>query len=159
MHSRCRQFNLKDISGILLDDRMSWHPGNRPLSSYFTNSLFYIDSDEYEIPLRLGFGPPMKEMVQIIYPGEIAQLSHHHVTYEWPHRGDQKQCGRSLQMAFPAKLSREQGLEQRIDSHLNLLIFAYFRQFPLYPSDLHLLREIYVLYHSLLREKRVFSLA
>lgn len=135
---------------------MSWRPGNRSLLNYFSECSFEIGNENYTIPLKLGFGKPIKETVRIIYPGKIGELNHHHVVYSWPpNGGDQTNCKRSLQIAFPAELSQEQGLKRRINNHLTVLLLKYFNAFPHIPSQLGLLREIYVLYRHLLAAKRV----
>jgi hypothetical protein len=82
---------------------------------------------------------------------EPETLIHDHIIYSWP-PGDAK--GDTHRNAvLPAALTADalSTLPETIDKHLSLLVNVdqHFASFPLYPSPLRILRDIYVFYRAL----------
>ena len=173
IYRRCRDFTLSDLSPIILAGKtwkilkpflhyieayadidtgdLGWHPAARGIQNYFSDGTFRVGREEYSVPLILGFGEPLYQQMRIIYPEDSSQLRHNHISYRWPPQGKTTSChATKAQLAFPGIVSQEQNLKEHLDKHIAVLLLRHnFKRFPLFPSGLHLLKEIYKLYITL----------
>jgi hypothetical protein len=144
---------LYTLADAILGDNA--FPKGRPLER-FLGSNYSIGSEEYTILLDLGFGEPLARKVKLvtIQPrmGLRGQpLIHKHVVYPWPPvQNDTVKCSRD-ELVFPAILSDTSDLESAIDNHLTRLLddSKNFAWFPLWRSELQVLKGIYVYYRQL----------
>jgi hypothetical protein len=83
--------------------------------------------------------------------GKSQPLIHKHVVYPWPPgKNGTVKCPRD-EFVFPAILSDTSDLESAIDNHLTRLLedSKNFAWFPLWRSELQVLKGIYVYYKQL----------
>ncbi|KAF2112457.1 hypothetical protein BDV96DRAFT_580767 [Lophiotrema nucula] len=146
----CRDRLLSDLSDAFLSDRLGWHPTARPLESFFSASQpeFYTHSS-YMIPLKLGFGSSLYLPVHALQVDDTDTLLHDHVVYAWPPTSSTGE--QHTHAVLPAILTpeAEASLHDTLHGHLSLLVTHHFRSFPLYCSQLRILREVYIFYRSL----------
>ena len=154
----CRGEQLEDIASEIMRDN-AFPKGN--WEARFLLDGFELGQSVYQIFLDLGFGQPFKCVVRLVRPvqepdeagGQSYPLLHQHIEYPWPPafgnspRIDRQDC------VFPAVLaiSSEAQMEKEIDAYLSALLgdARNFRHFPLWMSELELLKWIYGYYSSL----------
>ncbi|KAF2200757.1 hypothetical protein GQ43DRAFT_373095 [Delitschia confertaspora ATCC 74209] len=149
VHSPCRDRLMADLSKIFLSERLGWHPTSRSLSLFLgDNNYMILENTTHTIPLSFGFGPCLYLPV---HPLQIhhdrSGLIHQHVIYPWPPSASPTGKGQ-YHAVLPAVLTADavNSLQSTLDSHLSLLVREHFRAFPLYNSQLSLLKAIYILY-------------
>jgi hypothetical protein len=76
-------------------------------------------------------------------------LFHEHVIYSWPPSNSEGDV--HTHAILPAVLTPDafSSLTQTLDNHLALLVTQHFRSFPLYCSQLRILRDVYIYYRTL----------
>lgn len=126
-------------------------PKNRPLEQYLGNQ-FKVENQTYTIHINLGFGAPFEAAIKLVKPEDNDKLVHRHISYPWqpePTKTAKKQSSRDF--VFPAILANPEILPRVLENHIAMLLDTdtYFRQFPLYKSELEVLRQIYIYYLSL----------
>jgi hypothetical protein len=133
-------------------------PSGRPVDR-FLGSGYTIGDQEYEILIDLGFGRPFSRKVILVYPtgsgnepkGAGEPLIHKHIIYSWPPktRGFANKI-ESQDYVFPAIISDLSDLEPCIEQHLLLLLESSSSMigFPLWRSQLRVLRVIYMYYKN-----------
>jgi hypothetical protein len=154
----CRGEQLEDIASDIMREN-AFPKGN--WEGRFLLDGFELSQNVHQIFLDLGFGQAFKCVVRLVEPvyetdetgSQIYPLSHHHIEYPWPpvhgrsHRNDRQD------LVFPAVLaiSSDSQLEKEIDAYLSALLSDQrnFRHFPLWMSELELLKWIYGYYSSL----------
>jgi hypothetical protein len=143
----CRDRLLSDLSTRFLSERLGWHPTVRAIDTFLLSKSYHVSTFAYQIPLHFGFGPALHLSVNPIEINDT--LYHQHVVYAWPPSSSSKEI--HIHAVLPAVLASEasSNLKETLDHHLTLLVRKYFREFPLYRSPLHILREVYVFYRTL----------
>jgi hypothetical protein len=126
------------------------------------DSEYKFSSATYPINLDLGFGTPLPCEVNLIYPTQdnIRQMFlHKHVEYQWPPIESENPREERIDFVFPAVLAdiTLSCLEQRVEGYLSVLLnnASNFQFFPIWNSELKVLRRIYTYY---LREAKVSQL-
>lgn len=146
----CRSRLLSQLSFIFLSDRLGWHPTVRKLDSFMAPGEYdVIPEITYTVPVHFGFGPAMPVPVHALHVSQQDLLIHEHVIYSWPADSSPPMTHRHA--VLPAIITPEgtSNLHRLLDSHLSLLVTHYFREFPLYCSDLRILRDVYIYSRSL----------
>ncbi|KAF2134301.1 hypothetical protein P153DRAFT_109333 [Dothidotthia symphoricarpi CBS 119687] len=149
VNTPCRDRILSDLSSAFLSDRLGWHPTMRSPNLFVASSSFTTSVDaEYTIPLSFGFGPAFPVTVHALHIEGYPTLIHTHVVYSWP---PEPSSGCTHEdFVLPAVLTPDAAscLSQSLDMHLALLVTRHFRAFPLYCSQLQILREVYIFSQS-----------
>jgi hypothetical protein len=154
----CRGEQLQDIASEIMRDN-AFPKGN--WEGRFLLDGFELDQNMHNIFLDLGFGQPFKCVVRLVQPvhepdeagGQSHPLVHHHIEYPWPPAFGNSPRNDRQDLVFPAVLaiSSEAQMEKEIDTYLSALLgdARNFRHFPLWMSELELLKWIYGYYSSL----------
>ncbi|KAL6708687.1 hypothetical protein ACN47E_002383 [Coniothyrium glycines] len=146
----CRNRLISDLSHMFLSDRLGWHPTFRSVDSFVESGSYEVVKEiTYTVPLNFGFGPAMPVPVHAIRVGNFETLNHEHVIFPWP--PDSAPPKTHQHAVLPALVTAEgaSNLMQLLDSHLSLLVSRHFHAFPLYCSELRILRDVYIFCHSL----------
>lgn len=146
----CRNQLLSDLSSAFLAQRLGWHPIPRAIESFIACDSYQVhDEYSYPIPLSFGFGPAVHVYVHTIHVEEADALFHEHVVYSWPPGSSSEEI--HTHAVLPAVLTPDASfnLTETLDNHLSFLVMQHFRSFPLYCSQLRILKDVYVFYRSL----------
>ncbi|KAF2128933.1 hypothetical protein P153DRAFT_265343, partial [Dothidotthia symphoricarpi CBS 119687] len=148
----CRDSTLSDLYATFLSNRLRSHPSFQSLESFvLADGLEISTGITYTIPLNIGFGPALDVSVHAVQLKDDHPLIHEHIIYSWPPMPLTSPPSRHRNVVIPAVLTADahSSLAQTLDSHLSLLVTRNFRAFPLYCSQLQILREIYIFFCSL----------
>jgi hypothetical protein len=148
----CRGVELDDVAL----DIMRYNAFPRGQWERFIPDGFCLSESEtvHRIYLSLGFGQPFRCPVRLVrfvgFGGCLSTLLHRHVEYPWPPALGQSMKERSDHV-FPAVLviSSKDKLRRDIDCYLSGLLLEGFKFFPLWSSQLEVLKLIYAYYLKL----------
>jgi hypothetical protein len=123
---------------------------------------YNISSEKYKINLDLGFGAPLPCDVNLVFtvqPGPSQVFFHNHIEYQWPPAQNDTTREERIDFVFPAVLpegTEEMVLvEQKIENYLSILLDSpsNFQFFPVWNSELKVLRRIYLYYLSHVKDQ------
>jgi len=149
VHHPCRDRLLSDLAEVFLAERHGWHPTARAVD-ICSNRYQILTDFTYVIPITFGFGSPLYVTVHAVrFEDTKATPTHEHIVYSWPPSASYGVT--HTHAVLPAILSTEAQvrIEEILDDHLGVLVDQHFRSFPLYCSQLRILRDIYVYCRSL----------
>jgi hypothetical protein len=114
---------------------------------------YKIGTERYRINIDLGFGTAFTCEVNLIQPvghGSVNMFFHKHIEYQWPPAEAACLRDEHVEIVFPAILANTRNLDQVVDAYLTTLLErGNFQFFPIWNSELKVLRKIYSLYMRL----------
>jgi Zn(2)-Cys(6) binuclear cluster domain-containing protein len=149
----CRGDQLHAIAEFIMSDNVFPKKG---YERFLANIVYTVGAERWRINLDLGFGPAFPCDVKLIHATDENgnhPFFHKHIDYKWPPPTDGLGYEERFDFVFPAILADTTNIERIVDQYLTSLIenMDSFRYFPLWKSDLSVLRKIYLLYLSLPR--------
>ena len=134
----------------------------RDYKRFLETGEYQISNESHRIHLDLGFGPALACNVNLIYSTQenpMQMFLHKHIEYQWPPVESENSREERLDFVFPAVLAEStlSCLERQVEGYLSVLLdnAINFQYFPIWNSELKVLRRIYTYY---LRDAKVSQL-
>ncbi|KAF1815832.1 hypothetical protein P152DRAFT_455546 [Eremomyces bilateralis CBS 781.70] len=145
IYKPCRGFMLNSLVATLICAET--FPTSRSLDRFLGKDQYWVCKEQQRMRFSFGFGESFTRNVRIVVPRNRSQLNHEHVVYPWPPKKDGTATKTHVNhKVLPVVLARTDDLFEMLDRYLERLVEdpENFRSFPVYASQLGVLRQIYM---------------